>query len=143
MISKNISEVVDKMYYPAGTLKYLILSSVGERIVGVYRNKLTHAFVLLVDCFGYTVIFPVHFKVVKDLIEDRMSFRILLMFEGYNVKNDKPMNLLEKIALRFRIMYHLNGTISQLRRVTPYPNYFYEFHTFITHPDTNPSFIKE
>jgi hypothetical protein len=143
MISKNIAEVLDKMYYPAGTLKYLILSPKGDRVVGVYRNRLTHAFVLVVDCFGLTAIFPVHFKVVTDLIEDRMSFRIILMFEGYNVKNAKPMNLLEKIALRFRIMYHLNGTISQLRRVTPYPNYFYEFHTFITHPDTNPSFIEE
>jgi hypothetical protein len=77
MMSKNIPEVLDKMYYPAGTLKYLILSPVGERIVGVYRNRLTHGFVLVVDCFGYTAIFPVHFKVIKDLIEDRISFRII------------------------------------------------------------------
>lgn len=143
MLSKNISEVLDKIYYPAGTLKYLILSPVGERIVGVYRNKLTHAFVLVIDCFGFTAIFPVHFKILKDIIEDRVSFKSILMLPGYNLKDDKPLSLLEGVILRFRIMYYLNGTISQLRRVTPYPNYFYDFHIFITHPDTNPLFIQE
>ena len=142
MRPKNIPEVLDKMYYPAGTLKYLILSPKGERVVGIYRNKLTDAFVLAVDCFGFTAIFPVHIKIIKDLIEDRISFKKILMFEGHNLNTGKPLKLFENFVLRFRIVYYLNGTISQLTRVTPYPNYFYEFHTFIHHPDTNPSFIK-
>lgn len=142
MKSKNIPELLDKMYYPAGTLKYLILSPKGDRVVGIYRNKLTHTFVLTVDCFGFTAIFPVHIKIIKDLIEDRISFKKILMFEGHNLKTNKPLILFEKLVLRFRIVYYLNGTISQLTRATPYPNYFYEFHTFIHHPDTNPSFIK-
>ena len=132
-----INPIKNDILYPVGPLKYLLLNKNGDALLGIYRSRETDQFYLLTTCLRQNFLFAISFECLNGLVENRFVFMDVLLQCPCTTTNGNAPRLFIKYLLYLWMRYYLNDTISSLKIVVVYPNYFYVFNAYLCHPDTN------